>query len=111
MPAPLAHVARRGLAPDLVTDQTSAHDPLNGYVPAGVSLPELSPRIPVTAQPYALAAEHANLADDADRLGGRAGIGYATLSRLRGADAAAGPSLTLHEVDSALARIAATAAS
>ncbi|MES2155609.1 MAG: urocanate hydratase [bacterium] len=27
-----------GFRPDLVTDQTSAHDPLNGYVPAGVSL-------------------------------------------------------------------------
>jgi urocanate hydratase len=30
----------RGLRPDLVTDQTSAHDPLNGYVPAGLSLSE-----------------------------------------------------------------------
>ncbi len=31
-------VARRGIAPDLVTDQTSAHDPLDGYVPADVPL-------------------------------------------------------------------------
>ncbi len=31
-------LARRGVAPDLVTDQTSAHDPLNGYVPADVPL-------------------------------------------------------------------------
>ena len=31
-----AELARRGIAPDLVTDQTSAHDPLNGYVPADV---------------------------------------------------------------------------
>ncbi len=30
-------LARRGIAPDLVTDQTSAHDPLHGYVPAGLS--------------------------------------------------------------------------
>ncbi len=30
----------RGVTPDLVTDQTSAHDPLNGYVPAGLSLAE-----------------------------------------------------------------------
>ncbi|MDP6418145.1 MAG: urocanate hydratase [Candidatus Krumholzibacteria bacterium] len=30
----------RGIAPDYVTDQTSAHDPLNGYVPAGMSLEE-----------------------------------------------------------------------
>ena len=29
---------RRGVIPDLVTDQTSAHDPLNGYVPAGLTL-------------------------------------------------------------------------
>ncbi|MDI3298092.1 MAG: urocanate hydratase [Bacillota bacterium] len=31
-------LARRGFLPDVVTDQTSAHDPLNGYVPAGLSL-------------------------------------------------------------------------
>jgi urocanate hydratase len=29
----LPEVVRRGVRPDLVTDQTSAHDPLNGYVP------------------------------------------------------------------------------
>ncbi len=29
---------RRGIKPDLVTDQTSAHDPLNGYIPADLSL-------------------------------------------------------------------------
>jgi urocanate hydratase len=29
-------VLDRGVIPDLVTDQTSAHDPLNGYVPAGL---------------------------------------------------------------------------
>lgn len=29
---------QRGVVPDFVTDQTSAHDPLNGYVPAGYSL-------------------------------------------------------------------------
>ncbi|MGE5560596.1 MAG: urocanate hydratase, partial [Chloroflexota bacterium] len=28
---------RRGFFPDIVTDQTSAHDPLNGYVPGGVT--------------------------------------------------------------------------
>jgi urocanate hydratase len=31
---------RRGVEIDIVTDQTSAHDPLNGYVPAGHSLDE-----------------------------------------------------------------------
>jgi urocanate hydratase len=30
----------RGFEPDLVSDQTSAHDPLGGYVPAGMSLPD-----------------------------------------------------------------------
>jgi urocanate hydratase len=29
---------RRGVRPDIVTDQTSAHDPLNGYLPKGWSL-------------------------------------------------------------------------
>jgi urocanate hydratase len=29
----LPECARRGVVPDLLTDQTSAHDPLNGYVP------------------------------------------------------------------------------
>jgi urocanate hydratase len=32
----LSELVRRGIAPDLVTDQTSAHDPLNGYVPNGM---------------------------------------------------------------------------
>ncbi len=31
-------IVKRGLRPDMVTDQTSAHDPLNGYLPAGWSL-------------------------------------------------------------------------
>jgi urocanate hydratase len=37
-------VARRGVAVDVVTDQTSAHDPLGGYIPAGVSAEE-APRL------------------------------------------------------------------
>jgi len=31
-------LAKRGVLPDLLTDQTSAHDPLNGYVPNGMTL-------------------------------------------------------------------------
>ena len=31
---------RRGVRPDMVTDQTSAHDPLNGYLPQGLTLAE-----------------------------------------------------------------------
>jgi urocanate hydratase len=34
----LPELVTRGVVPDIVTDQTSAHDPLNGYVPAGLSL-------------------------------------------------------------------------
>ncbi len=30
-------LVEKGIVPDLVTDQTSAHDPLNGYVPAGLT--------------------------------------------------------------------------
>ncbi|MFL5783967.1 MAG: urocanate hydratase [Bacteriovoracaceae bacterium] len=33
-------VLDKGVLPDLVTDQTSAHDPLNGYVPGGMTLAE-----------------------------------------------------------------------
>ena len=33
-------LVRRGFAPDIVTDQTSAHDPLGGYAPSGLSLSE-----------------------------------------------------------------------
>jgi urocanate hydratase len=34
----LPELVRRGVRPDVVTDQTSAHDTLNGYVPAGMPL-------------------------------------------------------------------------
>ena len=33
-------LVRRGVRPDIVTDQTSAHDPLNGYLPLGWGLAE-----------------------------------------------------------------------
>ena len=36
----LPELVRRGYTPDVVTDQTSAHDPLVGYVPDGLSLAE-----------------------------------------------------------------------
>ncbi|HRI42894.1 MAG TPA: urocanate hydratase [Fimbriimonadaceae bacterium] len=36
----LPEMVRRGIVPDVLTDQTSAHDPLNGYVPSGLSLRE-----------------------------------------------------------------------
>ena len=36
----LPELVRRGVVPDVVTDQTSAHDALNGYVPNGMPLAE-----------------------------------------------------------------------
>jgi urocanate hydratase len=36
----LPEIARRGVVVDVVTDQTSAHDPLDGYVPSGVEDPD-----------------------------------------------------------------------
>jgi urocanate hydratase len=56
-------LARRGWHPDLVTDQTSAHDPLGGYVPGGIGLEkarELRERDPAayTKQSIASIGEH-----------------------------------------------------
>jgi urocanate hydratase len=36
----LPELVRRGVIPDILTDQTSAHDALNGYVPGGMTLAE-----------------------------------------------------------------------
>ncbi|MCW4652811.1 urocanate hydratase [Bacillus sp. AS_5] len=36
----LSELVKRNITPDLVTDQTSAHDPLNGYIPVGYTLEE-----------------------------------------------------------------------
>ena len=38
----LPELIRRGINPDVLTDQTSAHDTLNGYVPSGLSLDQAS---------------------------------------------------------------------
>ena len=38
----LPEILKKGIIPDIVTDQTSAHDPLNGYIPIGLSLEEAS---------------------------------------------------------------------
>jgi urocanate hydratase len=39
----LPELVRRGVMPDVVTDQTSAHDELNGYIPAGLSVEQAAP--------------------------------------------------------------------
>ena len=36
----LPALARRGFVPDVLTDQTSAHDPLHGYIPVGLDVAE-----------------------------------------------------------------------
>jgi urocanate hydratase len=36
----LPELAESGVVPDVLTDQTSAHDPLNGYIPNGMSIEE-----------------------------------------------------------------------
>ncbi|OZI19126.1 urocanate hydratase [Bordetella genomosp. 9] len=40
----LAEMVQRGITPDCVTDQTSAHDPLNGYLPQGWTMEEWKAR-------------------------------------------------------------------
>jgi len=55
----IPELAARGVVPDLLTDQTSAHDPLNGYVPNGMSLAaalELRQRDPKTYEGKSLDA-------------------------------------------------------
>ena len=56
-------LVRRGVVPDVLTDQTSAHDMLNGYVPAGLSLEAVralraSDPVTYTARATASAAAH-----------------------------------------------------
>ncbi len=57
------------LLPDLVTDQTSAHDPLNGYVPSNISLDEAhalrnSDSKKYTLLSYQTMAKHVSLMND-----------------------------------------------
>ena len=52
---------RRGIIPDIVTDQTSAHDLVYGYVPAGMSLDEVK-RLRVDGQGQLMAASRASIA-------------------------------------------------
>uniref|UniRef100_UPI0033418349 urocanate hydratase n=1 Tax=Bosea sp. (in: a-proteobacteria) TaxID=1871050 RepID=UPI0033418349 len=40
----LPEMVRRGIRPDMVTDQTSAHDPVNGYLPKGWTMGEWKQR-------------------------------------------------------------------
>jgi urocanate hydratase len=67
-------VVRRGVRLELVTDQTSAHDALNGYIPAGLTLEqaaELRTSDPAEYERRALAsmAEHVRAMLDLDEMG------------------------------------------
>jgi len=55
-------IVRRGIVPDIVTDQTSAHDLVYGYVPKGMSLDEVR-RLRVEGQGQLMAASRASIAD------------------------------------------------
>jgi urocanate hydratase len=50
-------IFRRGVRPDIVTDQTSAHDPLNGYLPQGWTLAEWEERRMSSPEAVELAAK------------------------------------------------------
>jgi urocanate hydratase len=56
-------IARRGITPDIVTDQTSAHDLVYGYVPKGMSLAEAR-RLREEGQGQLMAASQASIADE-----------------------------------------------
>ncbi len=48
----IPELARLGVVPDLLTDQTSAHDPLNGYIPMGFGLKEAAELRQKNSQEY-----------------------------------------------------------
>ena len=53
----LPELLRRGVRPDAVTDQTSAHDPINGYLPAGWSVEDWTARRETDPKAVAAAAK------------------------------------------------------
>jgi len=54
----LPELVRRGVRPDAVTDQTSAHDPLHGYLPAGWTLEQWLDKQRTEPQEVVEAAKH-----------------------------------------------------
>src|SRR6266536_2079216 len=70
----IPELAKRGVVPDLLTDQTSAHDPIEGYVPNGMTLEaalELRKKDPKEYKKRALAAiaQHVRGMLDLQKLG------------------------------------------
>jgi urocanate hydratase len=91
-------LARRGAAVDLVTDQTSAHDALNGYIPAGMTLEQadaLRGADPAEYERRSLAsmAEHVRAMLDFDEMGA---IVFDYGNNLRGQALRAGVEDALH---------------
>ncbi len=54
----LPEILRRGVRPDCVTDQTSAHDPINGYLPKGWTLSQWETKRETDPKAVASAAKH-----------------------------------------------------
>jgi len=71
----LPGLVQRSFVPDVVTDQTSAHDTLNGYIPAGVSPGErrAHTRGRTSTAPAATSATASKIANDRTRPDGRPG--------------------------------------
>ena len=68
----LPEMVRRGIRPDMVTDQTSAHDPINGYLPAGWTMGEWKAKResdPKAVEKAARASMKVHVAGDARLLG------------------------------------------
>jgi urocanate hydratase len=70
----LERLIARNVVPDVLTDQTSAHDPLHGYVPQGVSLADafaLRERDPAEYQrrSFATMVEHVKAMNELQRRG------------------------------------------
>lgn len=55
-------IVRRGIVPDIVTDQTSAHDLVYGYVPKGMSLEEVR-RLRIEGSAQLMTASRASIVD------------------------------------------------
>lgn len=67
-------ILRRGIIPDIVTDQTSAHDLVYGYVPRGMSLEQVK-RLRVDGQGQLMAASRASIAEHVRAMLGFQGAG------------------------------------
>ena len=70
----IPELAKRGVVPDVLTDQTSAHDPIHGYVPNGMTLEQAAEQRKTNPQEYrkraiAAIAEHVQGMLDLQKLG------------------------------------------